>query len=120
VERAAVHDTAWLTTSTFGAAVAFSYITPGPVLIIATFVGFHVAGVLGALSATVGAFIAPWALATLAAQQVKRFATNRRLSAFGAGAAPAVVGVLGVTVVSLGREAFPSCHTCLSRQLRSA
>ena len=108
VERAAVHDTAWLTTSTFGTAVAFSYITPGPVLIIATFVGFHVAGVLGALAATVGAFIAPWALATLAAQQVKRFATNRRLSAFGAGAAPAVVGVLGVTVVSLGREAFPS------------
>lgn len=51
VERAAVHDTAWLTTSTFGTAVAFSYITPGPVLIIATFVGFHVAGVLGALSA---------------------------------------------------------------------
>jgi chromate transporter len=108
VERVAVQDTSWLTPSSFGAAVAFSYITPGPVLIIATFVGFQVAGVLGAVTSTLGAFVVPWALAALAAQHVKRFAGNRYLKAFGAGAAPAVVGVLGLTVVDLGREAFGS------------
>jgi chromate transporter len=108
VERVAVHDTGWLAPSMFGTAVAFSYVTPGPVLIIATFVGFQVAGVLGALSATFGAFAAPWLLAGLAAQEVKRFAENRRLRAFGYGAAPAVVGVLGDTVISVGREAFVS------------
>jgi chromate transporter len=90
------------------AAVAFSYLTPGPVLIVATFIGFHVAGIVGALSATLGAFLAPSALAGLAAQQVKRFSDDWRLRAFGDGAAPAAIGVLGVTVVSVGREAVAS------------
>jgi chromate transporter len=114
VERVAVHDTGWLTPAAFGAAVAFGYLTPGPVLITATFVGQHVAGLTGALVATLGAFVVPWALATATAQQVTRFAQDRRLRAFGAGAAPAVVGVLGVTVLSLGREALVSWpYACL-------
>lgn len=110
VERVTVQDTGWLTTSSFGAAVAFAYITPGPVLITATFVGQQVGGLLGALTATLGAFLAPWALAAATAQQVKRFAQDECLRAFGAGAAPAVIGILGVTVLSLGRETFASWH----------
>jgi chromate transporter len=108
VERVAVHETGWLTPSAFGAAVAFAYVTPGPVLITATFVGQQVGGLWGALAATLGAFLAPWALATATARQVQRFAQSERLRAFGAGAAPAVIGILGVTVLSLGREAFVS------------
>lgn len=108
VERVAVQDTGWLTPSSFGAAVAFAHITPGPVLITATFVGQQVGGLLGALTATLGAFLAPWALAATTAQQAKRFAQDERLRAFGAGAAPAVIGILGVTVLSLGRETFAS------------
>jgi chromate transporter len=108
IERVAVQDTGWLTPSSFGAAVAFAYVTPGPVLIIATFVGQQVGGLLGALTATLGAFLAPWALAAATAQQVKRFAQDEHLRAFGAGAAPAVVGMLGVTVLDLGRETFAS------------
>ena len=77
-------------------------------LITATFVGQQVAGLPGAVAATLGAFLAPWALAAATAQQVKRFAQGWVLRSFGASAAPAVIGVLGVTVLSLGREAFAS------------
>ena len=108
VERVAVQDTGWLTPATFGAAVALGYLTPGPVLITATFVGQHVAGLTGALAATLGAFLAPWALAATAAQQVKRFAESPWLQAFGSGAAPAVIGILGMTALSTGREALAS------------
>jgi chromate transporter len=108
LERVAVQDTGWVTPATFGAAVAFGYLTPGPVLITATFVGYQVAGLLGAITATIGAFLAPWALAAATAQQVTRFAQDWRLRAFGAGAAPAVIGILGVTLLSIGREAFAS------------
>jgi chromate transporter len=108
LERVAVQDTGWVTPATFGAAVAFGYLTPGPVLITATFVGYHVAGLLGAITATTGAFLAPWALAAATAQQVTRFAQDRRLRAFGAGAAPVVVGILGVTLLTIGREALAS------------
>lgn len=105
VERTAVHEAGWITPAMFGTAVAFSYLTPGPVLIIATFVGYHAAGVFGALVATVGAFLAPGSLAVLAAHQVARFAQHPWLRRFGSGATPAVVGLLGVTALMLARDA---------------
>jgi chromate transporter len=105
VERVAVHEMRWITPSMFGAAVAFAYLTPGPVLIIATFVGYQVVGVSGALAATIGAFLAPWALAALAARQITRFAAHPLLRRFGSGAAPAVIGLLGVTMLALAHDA---------------
>jgi chromate transporter len=108
VERMAVHDTRWLTPTTFGTAVAFGYLTPGPVLITATFVGQQVGGLLGALAATVGAFLVPWGLSAVTAQQVTRFAGGRLLRAFGAGATPAVIGILGVTILDVARESVMS------------
>jgi chromate transporter len=103
VEQVAVQQMGWVSASTFGAAVAFSYLTPGPVLIVATFIGVQVAGMPGALAATMGAFAAPWLLATLAARQVGRVASHPLLRDFGAGAGPAVAGLLGLTVVDLTR-----------------
>jgi len=104
VERTVVEETRWIPASMFGAAVALAYLTPGPVLIVATFVGYQVAGVSGALTATVGAFLAPAAMAALAAHQVTRFAQHPLLRRFGLGAAPAVIGLLGVTAVILARD----------------
>src|SRR5260370_28148988 len=53
VERLAVADTAWLTAAPFAAGLGLSYATPGPVLILSAFVGYHVAAIPRALSATV-------------------------------------------------------------------
>lgn len=108
VEQVAVQRTGWVSATTFGVAVALGYLTPGPVLIVATFIGFHVAGIAGALVATVGAFFAPWALAGLAAREVQRFASHPLLRAFGAGAAPAVAGLMGLAAVDLARHAAPT------------
>ena len=106
VERLVVSETHWLSASTFGTAVAFGYLTPGPVLITATFVGHRVAGLPGAGAATLGAFLMPWLLAAIAAQQVTRWAQHSALRRFGAGATPAVIGLLGVTALTLTREAM--------------
>jgi chromate transporter len=108
VERMAVHDTGWVSPAVFGVAVAFGYLTPGPVLITSTFIGYRVAGLAGAVVATFGAFLMPWALATAAAQQVSRLTQHPALRAFGAGATPAVIGMLGVTTLALGRDALAS------------
>ena len=83
VERLAVAEAGWVSPADFSAAVAFGYITPGPVLITATFIGYRTAGFLGALSATIGVFVAPWLLATLAAWQVQRWLTRPWLKGFG-------------------------------------
>lgn len=105
VERLVVSEARWLSASAFGTAVAFGYLTPGPVLITATFVGHRVAGVPGAVAATIGAFFMPWLLSTAAAQQAARWAQYPALRRFGAGATPAVIGLLGVTALALTREA---------------
>jgi chromate transporter len=104
VERMAVSETGWLDPQDFAAAVAFGYVTPGPVLITATFVGYRAAGLLGAMSATLGVFLMPWALAAAAAQQLQSVLQHRWLQGFGRGAAPAVVGLLGVTALNLAQD----------------
>lgn len=106
VERIAVAETGWVSPSDFAAAVAFGYVTPGPVLILASFVGYRAAGLLGALSATLGVFLMPWALAALAAHALRRVLQHPWLRGFGRGAGPAVVGLLGVTALSLARNTF--------------
>jgi chromate transporter len=104
VERLAVSETGWVSSQDFAAAVACGYVTPGPVLITATFIGYRAAGLSGAVAATVGVFLMPWFLAAAAAQQLQRFMQHPRLAGFGRGAAPAVVGLLGVTALSLAKQ----------------
>jgi chromate transporter len=106
VERLAVSETGWVIPQDFAAAVAFGYLTPGPVLITATFIGYRAAGLSGALTATIGIFLMPWLLAAAAAQQLQRFMQHRWLAGFGRGAAPAVVGLLGVTALNLARQSW--------------
>jgi chromate transporter len=108
IERIAVGETGWLSAHDFATAVAFGYVTPGPVLITMTFLGYRAAGIVGACAATLGIFLMPWALAAAAAQQLQRFMQHPWLQHFGRGAAPAVVGLLVVTALHLARPAFAS------------
>jgi len=101
-----VSETGWVSSQDFAAAVACGYVTPGPVLITATFIGYRAAGLSGAVAATVGVFLMPWLLAAAAAQQLQRFMQHPRLAGFGRGAAPAVVGLLGVTALTIARHSF--------------
>jgi chromate transporter len=103
VERLAVADTGWLTPAQFATGVGLSYATPGPVLILAAFIGYHVAAVPGALAATAAVFAVPVVFAGLAAQLVNTLKDARWFRAFGRFAAAAAVGLLGVTLIALAR-----------------
>ena len=102
VERLTVADTGWLTPAQF-AGVALSFATPGPVLILAAFIGYHVAAFPGALAATAGVFAVPVLVAGFAAQVVNKFKEAGWLQAFGRSAAAAAIGLLGVTLVAIAR-----------------
>jgi chromate transporter len=101
VERITVTDTGWLTQQQFALGLGFAYVTPGPVLILATFVGFHVAGVAGAIAATVAVFAIPVLLAVGSAKIVMQLNRYARFRAFARFAAAAAIGLLAVTLASL-------------------
>lgn len=106
LERVSVEQMRWVTPQDFAAAIGFAYITPGPILITSTFIGYRAAGFAGSVTATVGVFLIPWLLSVLAAFQVRRYIQHPWLRGFGLGAGPAVIGLLGITVFALGRYAI--------------
>ena len=106
LERISVEEMRWITPQDFAAAIGFAYITPGPILITSAFIGYRAAGFFGSMAATVGVFLIPWVLSVLASNQVRRYIQHPWLQGFGLGAGPAVVGLLGITVFSLGRYAL--------------
>jgi len=107
LDRLTVAETGWLSAPEFATGIGLAYATPGPVLIIAAFVGYHVAGVAGALAATAAVFAIPVLLAVLMAQVVARLAGSARLGprlrAFGRYAGAAAIGLLVVTLASVVR-----------------
>ena len=100
----------WLKPQEFLDGVAISNLTPGPIAVLATFAGFHLAGTTGALAATVALF-APGIMLMLAiCHQYGRFRDDRRAQRFLAGVNPAVAGLILSAALVLGRGALISWH----------
>ena len=106
VERFTVAETRWLTPQQFALGVGFAYATPGPILILAAFVGFHVAGLAGALAATFAVFAIPVLLAASSASVVTRLNRYPRFRSFGRYAGAAAIGLLAVTAFAIARPVF--------------
>lgn len=62
----------WLSSADLSTILAFGYATPGPAVFgTATFIGYHLAGVAGALIGTIGVFLVPFTLSIVAARYFK-------------------------------------------------
>lgn len=101
--REVVEARPWLAPRTFMDGIALGQITPGPMVVTATFVGYQVAGLAGALVATVGVFLPSFVLVAAVAPW---FARLRALAWFPRalhGALLAFVGLLLSVAIQLGR-----------------
>ena len=96
----------WLTERQFLDAVAVALITPGPVVITVAFIGYLVAGVLGATAAAAGVFAPVYVLTLLLAPRYERLKSDRRVRAFVDGVTAAATGAIAGAAYVLGRRAI--------------
>ncbi len=106
LEKGLVQQTGWLDERQFLIAVAMGMLSPGPVVITATFVGYLVAGFWGSLISTVGIFLPSFLLVLIVAPVLIRHRANRNVQGFVKGAYAVAIGtILGASIL-LGRIAI--------------
>jgi chromate transporter len=88
-------------------------ISPGPVVITATFVGYLVAGFWGSLASTVGIFMPSFILVLVAAPLLAKYRGNANVRGFVKGAYAAAIGTILGACVLLGRIAIGDWLTAL-------
>ncbi len=113
LEKGLVQQTGWLNEREFLVAVAMGMISPGPVVITATFVGYLVAGFWGSLVATIGIFLPSFLLVLIAAPILIRYRTNPNVQGFVKGAYAAAIGTILGACVLLGKIAIGDWLTAL-------
>lgn len=113
LEKGLVQQTGWLNEREFLVAVAMGMISPGPVVITATFVGYLVAGFLGSLVATVGIFLPSFLLVLVVAPILVRHRGNAKVQGFVKGAYGAAIGTILGAGVLLGGIAIGDWLTAL-------
>jgi chromate transporter len=96
----------WLNERQFVDAVAVAMITPGPVVITAGFIGYLVAGALGATLAALAVFAPPYFIVIAGAPYYRRFAQNLQVKAFVQGVTAAAVGAIAGAAFILGKRSL--------------
>ena len=113
LEQGLVQHYNWLDERQFLIAVAIGMISPGPVVITATFVGYLVAGFWGSVVSTVGIFFPSFILVLVAAPLLARHRGNPNVQGFVKGAYAAAIGtILGASIL-LGKIAIGDWMTAL-------
>lgn len=103
----------WLSQQQFVDAVAIGLMSPGPVVITATFVGYLLSGFAGAVAATIGIFMPSILFTVIGTPLLRRYRTNPRLQGFVMGITVAVVGVLIGTSYLVGQSVVVDWLTAL-------
>jgi chromate transporter len=113
LEKGLVQQTGWLNEREFLVAVAMGMMSPGPVVITATFVGYLVAGFWGSVVATIGIFLPSFLLVLMVAPVLVRYRANPNVQGFVKGAYAAAIGTILGACVLLGKIAIGDWLTAL-------
>ena len=107
LQTAFVDQLGWLDLRTFNDAVSFGQMTPGPVTIATTFMGYKMAHFYGALAASVGLFLPAFIhMTTWFPKALNWLSAQKWVNSFILGSTAAVVGCVFVTVLNMNQNEF--------------
>jgi chromate transporter len=94
IQEIVVDGYGWVTHKEFIDGIALGQVTPGPILISAAFIGYKMAGLLGATAATIGIFTPPALLMLFCAHYLEKIKNSVLLKAAMRGIRAAVIGMI--------------------------
>ena len=103
----------WLTTTQLLDAIAVGQVTPGPVFTTATFIGYLLAGLPGALIATAGIFLPSFIFVAASSPLIPRLRKSAVAGAFLDGVIIASLALMASVTYRLGRDAVIDLPTAL-------
>jgi chromate transporter len=106
LQNGLVQERGWLTSQQLLDAIAIGQFTPGPVFTTATFIGYLLAGNLGAIAATVGIFLPAFALVALVNPWVPKLRQSPWAGGFLDGVNAASVALMAGVTYTLARTAL--------------
>jgi chromate transporter len=92
----------WLTLQQFLDGILLGFVTPGPIIITATFVGYWVKGLMGAIVATVAIFLPPILIIIFLTPFYQRIKEARLMRPVIQGILAALVGMLVLVTLQMG------------------
>ena len=103
-----VENLQWMNSNTFADGIAIGQITPGPIFISATFIGYKLTGITGAICATIAMFTPPAVLTVSLSQFVPALKKSTAIKAILKGIHAAVIGMIVASVLMIGKTMEPS------------
>ena len=113
IQEIVVDGLQWVSQAEFASAIALGQITPGPILISATFIGYKVYGLLGAALATFGIFFPPALLMVTASRALDQINHSPWILSALRGIRAAVVGLIVSAAIIVGQTTQWNWQTAL-------
>lgn len=107
LEKELIEKHQWISTTDFIDILAISEMTPGPIAInSATFLGYNVSGVLGAVVATFAVVLPSFIIITLIYKSINKFKNSPYVNWIFRGIRPVVLGLIGAAAITVGKTSF--------------
>ena len=111
VQDQVVNHLHWISAQEFIECLTLSQFTPGPIIMVAAYVGYRIAGIAGASVAAFAIFLPSFILMLSILPVLDRVRRLAWVKAAMKGITPAVVGAIGVTIIQLLPHAAPDLFT---------
>jgi chromate transporter len=107
IQEQVVTQMGWLTPQEFVDGLALGQLSPGPILMLAAFIGFKLKGIAGGTIAAGAIFLPSFLMMLAILPMLKRMSKLAWLKAFMRGVSPAVIGALAVSLAQIAPQAAP-------------
>ncbi len=105
IENEVIRANTWLSYPEFIDIIAIAEMTPGPIAInLATFVGFRIAGIPGALASTLGVVLPSLIIILITAKFLQKFYKLPLVQAVFKGLRPAVIALISLAAITILRS----------------